>query len=223
MGNLSQEDINRMRADGRSEQEIAYFNAEKQKDYEPLLRDPETPPKIIRDIVDRITLVPLKVLALRHPNIGASQIKYILEKADKKKYQKELIKAFLEGPGMSLTDFENLLNHYNQANRLTGFILELIWADEVDISEKNLESYLGTFTLSSGNAKVVGKLLNSKRATDKMVMTVYNSPRNSSVSDEIFFEAFKEYHDFENIRIDLYEVEQSEIWISDEAKNMFLF
>ena len=69
MGMLTTQDIDRLRNNGASEFEILYMDVENQKDYEPLLLDKNTPTKIIDDMVNRITLPKLKIIALKHPNI----------------------------------------------------------------------------------------------------------------------------------------------------------
>ena len=42
-----EQETKRLRDDGRSEHEVIYYTADNQKEYEPLLKDPSTPEKII--------------------------------------------------------------------------------------------------------------------------------------------------------------------------------
>lgn len=140
-----EEELARFRAEGRSEQEIAYFQAENQKDYDPILKDPNTPTKVITDIVDRITLVPLKILALKHPNINERSILYILEKADKKAYQKDLIEAYIETNKLNEGMWIKIKKFYNVAKRTEKIIIELLKNNiNVDIDMLNL--FLNTLT-----------------------------------------------------------------------------
>ena len=126
-----EEMIIRHRAEGRSEQEIAFFQAENQKEYESILNDPNTPEKVISMIVDGITLTHLKILALLHPNINIRSIKYILEKADKKGNQKDLIKAFLNSSKLDLSSWYDMRKYYNVARRFDIYTLEILKEESI--------------------------------------------------------------------------------------------
>src|SRR5574344_387771 len=126
-----EEMIIRHRAEGRSEQEIAVFQAENQKEYESILNDPNTPEKVISMIVDGITLTHLKILAILHPNINIRSIKYILEKADKKGNQKDLIKAFLNSSKLDLSSWYDMRKYYNVARRFDIYALEILKEESI--------------------------------------------------------------------------------------------
>ena len=126
-----EEMIIRNRAEGRSEQEIAFFQAENQKDYESILNDPNTPEKVISMIVDGITLTHLKILAILHPNINIRSIKYILEKADKKGNQKDLIKAYLNSSKLDLSSWYDMRKYYNVARRFDIYTLEILKEESI--------------------------------------------------------------------------------------------
>ena len=98
MGDLTDEQKERMRDNGHSEQGIAFADSSKQKDWEPILKDPDTPEEVITSIVDSLTFLPLKMLAFKHPNISEKSQRYMIDKADKKEYLKEIIEAFLANP-----------------------------------------------------------------------------------------------------------------------------
>lgn len=102
--------------------EEIYYNANGQKDYLPLLKDPSTPAKMMEDIVDRISTLELKKLAFQHPNISQRSVRYVLEKADKKPYQQELIEYAFNYTHIDSTEYQRLKDYYNKAGRLQTFL-----------------------------------------------------------------------------------------------------
>ena len=141
-----EEMIIRHRAEGRSEQEIAFFQAENQKEYESILNDPNTPEKVISMIVDGITLTHLKILAILHPNINIRSIKYIIEKADKKGNQKDLIKAYLNSSKLDLSSWYDMRKYYNVAGKL--FFFGQLAAPIITGKEKESNTKVNSFSLA---------------------------------------------------------------------------
>lgn len=221
---LTDADKERMRLNGTSEHEIAYYDAETQKEYEPLLKDPLTPQHVIYDIAERITLLPLKILALHHPNVTAATQRYILSKADKKPYQKELIEAFIANTnGLNMDNLAKIRKFYNTANRFDICVVELI------------ESQSDIFT--THNLDIVFNILNRvDKLLERFLLAVFEHKNfNVSILDGDFLKKPGTITGitFQNavfatknksvILGRLYENTGDPKWLPQEAKDIFLF
>lgn len=227
MGSLTQEEFDRFRDEGRSEQEIAYFDAVSQKDYDPILKDPNTPTKVITDIVDRITLVPLKILALKHPNISSRSQKYILEKADKTKSQKDIIKAFLTSPNPLLAyDWRDIRKYYNTAQRLDLISVELIM-EQADISTYNLDVILNTLSTCGTKETYLDKyieyILEHKNFDIEILKGDFFiqriKPRLNLRSDIV--DILRASSRKEEIFMEFYNLTEDTVWLPDELNAIF--
>lgn len=118
-----------------TEHEKLYYDANIQKDYLPLILDPSTPEKIIRDIADRISILDLKLQIIKHPNIPIRSVRYILDKADKKPYQKDIISAIFNNvEKMNISEYQHFKDYYNKAGRLQSILLESIKTGQIDVN-----------------------------------------------------------------------------------------
>ena len=228
MGETKEQQAERHRKEGRSEQEIAYFQAENQKDYEPLLKDQNTPEKVISDIVDRITLVPLKVLAFKHPNLSISSKRYMLEKADKKKYQKELIEAFLLGKSISISEWKNLREYYNTAQRLDKIVIELL-NEGVDIEKEKLDIILNTLTQCNTKethmTAYIEAIINHNNFDMKYLTGEFFRDRllpKVNLREDIM-EILKRSNLKNELFEQFYALTNNEMFLPQEAKDLFLF
>lgn len=111
--------------------EEIYYNANNQKDYIPLLQDPSVDKKIIHDVVDRISTLELKKLALQHPNISLLDVRYILDKADKKPYHQELIEYAINYYPIDNKSYQIMKDRSNKANRLQILLLDSIRENKI--------------------------------------------------------------------------------------------
>lgn len=225
MGETKEQQAARHRAEGRSEQEIAYFQADSQKDYESILKDPETSEKIISDIVDRITLVPLKILAFKHPNITERSQRYMLEKADKKPYQKELIAAFLEG-NLSDKNWANIKKNYNTAQRTELFVIELL-REQIDIGIDKLDIILNTIkddkTLQTIGFNTISAILNHKNFDVNILKGKLFSTNPSILAYNHMKQIIENAPQSAEISSTLYEITGREDILPQIAKDIFLF
>jgi hypothetical protein len=220
-----EEQAARHRAEGRSEQEIAYFQADNQKDYEPILKDPNTPEKVISDIVDRITLVPLKVLAFKHPNISERSQRYMLEKADKKKYQKELIGAFLEG-NLTEKNWNQIKEYYNVAKRTEKLVIELI-NEQIDVDVDKLDIILNTIKddkdLQTIGFAMVEAIFKHKNFNVKILHGELFTKNPGLLAYNHIMKVIEESPYKAEIATTLYEITGREEVLPQEAKDLFLF
>lgn len=223
-----EEQAARHRAEGRSEQEIAYFQAENQKDYEPILKDPNTPEKVISDIVDRITLVPLKVLAFKHPNISSRSQRYMIEKADKKKYQKELIEAYWSNPKFKFEDVESMLKYYNTANRFVKFTTELIEENKSFTSEQ-LAALIDLLCQKGTNFELMLAILKHKSSDIKVftstvvAFAAQLADKTGGLAGEIQVLMKKHKNYTAEAAEKLYTMTGNDVWLPDEVKELFIF
>jgi len=228
IGETKEQKAERHRKEGRSEQEIAYFQAENQKDYEPILKDPNTPEKVVNDIVDRITLVPLKILAFKHPNISERSQRYMLEKADKKKYQKELIEAYITSDTkISGTGWIQMRRFYNTAQRFDKAVIELL-NEQADIPYDKLDIMLNNLG-SEGIKKekmlveYIGAITNHKNfKADMLDGDLFLDDPNLMDNEDILKVISTSTHK-KDIYMKFYEITQNEVWLPQEAKDLFLF
>jgi len=221
-----EEQIARHRDEGRSEQEIKYYLANNQKDYEELLKDPDTPEKIITDIVDRITLVPLKILAFKHPNISARSQRYMLEKADKKKYQKDLIIAFLTSDvDLDLKNWIQIKKYYNTAKRTEKFVIEIL-NDQEDVSLQKLDVILNSIkddkNLQTIGFNTVESVLHHKNFRPKILHGDFFT-NNDVTSYNKIMEIIKTSPHQKDIMSTLYNITGKDEFLPQEAKDLFLF
>lgn len=224
LDDYQKEQVKRHREEGRSEQEIEYYLINKQKDFEPLLKDPETPESVMTDIVDRITLVPLKLLAIKHPNISDRSIYYLLEKADRKKYQKELIAELLKRDDLTHEVMQKIRDYYNKAGRFDSIVTELL-NENADISTNTLEKYLGTITFyaSSKEVPVILSILNHKNSNKAMLKQFLFTNSNVLMLPETI-KAIKNLKNFDSeIATEMFSKSNNDIWLSDDIKDIFLF
>jgi len=91
---LSKRLIDEMKAAGADRHTIAYHSANTEEDYEPILKDQQTPTHIIGYICERISLLSLKLLCINHTNISDKAILWLLQttKDDMKKITLEIFK-----------------------------------------------------------------------------------------------------------------------------------
>ncbi len=223
MGQLTQEEFDRFRAEGRSEQEIAYYDANSQKDYETILNDPNTPTSVITDMVDRITLISLKILALKHANISKSSIKYILEKSDNKPYQISFIETFWLFSSQKSQEFiSELIKYYNVAKRFQKITNELL-EDQIDVSSLDLSNYLVSLPFDGMNIPSVKAILKHKNFDLNTLKTLRSIFYNQQFPDYII-NLIKVTSIYNNdIMIELFNDTGDDRWLSDDAKNIFLF
>ena len=225
---MSDEEKDRMRQNGRSEHEIAYYDADGQKEYESLLKDPSTPSEIIDRIVDSITLVPLKILAFKHPNITFRSQKYMLEKADKKPYYNELVDAFFSGP-TKLTDFNwiGLRKNFNTAGRLDLATVQLMESQSDAFSTEKLGVILNTFADSG---------LKTTKIPERYLLAIFEHKNfDVSILDGKFCRQAYIFHNTDVLNaltatknkeamfIKLYEITGDPDWLPSPVKDIFLF
>jgi hypothetical protein len=225
------DEYKRLKADGRSKHEIAYFLADNQREYEPLLKDPTTPEKIIYDIVNTITLLPLKLLAFKHPNISARSQRYILDKADKKDYQKELVEAFISNEKTIIKDnWVRIRKWSNTAQRFDICVMELLEEQNNIFTTENLNIILNSFTLG-----IQGQPLKEKSLQRYLLGVLDHDNFNVSILDGEFINKKGRLDDAatlktisasknkDDIYVELYKLTKNEVWLPQEAKDVFLF
>ena len=220
-----EEMIIRHRAEGRSEQEIAFFQAENQKEYESILNDPNTPEKVISMIVDGITLTHLKILAILHPNINIRSIKYILEKADKKGNQKDLIKVFLNSSKLDLSSWYDMRKYYNVARRFDIYTLEILKEESIS-ADALLVMLIGTNYEKKDKYSVmlIETITQHKNMTAEYLNIWIDRLENVVLNEPKIIEIIKHnYHISTTNLIKLYEKTKNEEYLTKEAKDIFLF
>lgn len=220
-----EEMIIRHRAEGRSEQEIAFFQAENQKEYESILNDPNTPEKVISMIVDGITLTHLKILAILHPNINIRSIKYILEKADKKGNQKDLIKAFLNSSKLDLSSWYDMRKYYNVARRFDIYTLEILKEESIS-ADALLVMLIGTNYEKKDKYSVmlIETITQHKNMTAEYLNIWIDRLENAVLNEPKIIEIIKHNtHISTTNLIKLYEKTKNEEYLTKEAKDIFLF
>lgn len=220
-----EEMIIRHRAEGRSEQEIAFFQAENQKEYESILNDPNTPEKVISMIVDGITLTHLKILAILHPNINIRSIKYILEKADKKGNQKDLIKAFLNSSKLDLSSWYDMRKYYNVARRFDIYTLEIL-KEESFSAVVLLVMLIGTNYEKKDKYSVmlIETIVQHKNMTAEYLNIWIDRLENAVLNEPKIIEIIKHNTHISTANlIKLYEKTKNEEYLTKEAKDIFLF
>ena len=220
-----EEMIIRHRAEGRSEQEIAFFQAENQKEYEPILNDPTTPERVISMIVDAITLPHLKILALSHPNINIRSIKYILEKADKKGNQKDLIKAFLNSSKLDLSSWYDMRKYYNVARRFDIYTLEILKEESIS-ADALLVMLIGTNYEKKDKYSVmlIETIAQHKNMTAEYLNIWLDRLENVVLNEPKIIEIIKHNTHISTANlIKLYEKTKNEEYLTKEAKDIFLF
>ena len=220
-----EEMIIRHRAEGRSEQEIAFFQAENQKEYESILNDPNTPEKVISMIVDGITLTHLKILAILHPNINIRSIKYILEKADKKGNQKDLIKAFLNSSKLDLSSWYDMRKYYNVARRFDIYTLEIL-KEESFSAVVLLVMLIGTNYEKKDKYSVmlIETITQHKNMTAEYLDIWLDRLENVVLNEPKIIEIIKHNSHISTANlIKLYEKTKNEEYLTKEAKDIFLF
>ena len=228
-----EEMIIRHRAEGRSEQEIAFFQAENQKDYESILNDPNTPEKVISMIVDGITLTHLKILAILHPNINIRSIKYILEKADKKGNQKDLIKAFLNSSKLDLSSWYDMRKYYNVAHRFDIYTLEILKEESISADAllvmligTNYDMLIGTNYEKNDKYSVmlIETIIQHKNMTAEYLNIWLDRLESSVLNEPKIIEIIKHNTHISTANlIKLYEKTKNEEYLTKEAKDIFLF
>lgn len=223
MGQLTQEEFDRFRFEGRSEQEIAYYDAKSQKDYENILKDPNTPESVITDMVDRITLVPLKILALKHQNISMRSIKYILEKADNKPYQESLIETFwLFSKHKTQPFIGELIKYYNVSKRFQKITNDLL-EDQIEVTSDDLSIYLLSVPFDGMNIACVKAVLKHKNF-DKKTLNVLSSIFFNQLFPDYIVELIKISPMYNaEIMSELFDASGDDRWLSTDAKDIFLF
>lgn len=220
-----EEMIIRHRAEGRSEQEIAFFQAENQKEYESILNDPTTPEKVISMIVDGITLSHLKILAILHPNIDIRSIKYILEKADKKGNQKYLIKAYLNSSKLDLSSWYDMRKYYNVASRFDIYTLEILKEESIS-ADALLVMLIGTNYEKKDKYSVmlIETITQHKNMTAEYLNIWIDRLENAVLNEPKIIEIIKHNtHRSTTNLIKLYEKTKNEEYLTKEAKDIFLF
>ena len=220
-----EEMIIRHRAEGRSEQEIAFFQAENQKEYESILNDPNTPEKVISMIVDGITLTHLKILAILHPNINIRSIKYILEKADKKGNQKDLIKAFLNSSKLDLSSWYDMRKYYNVARRFDIYALEILKEESIS-ADALLVMLIGTNYEKKDKYSVmlIETIVQHKNMTTEYLNIWLDRLENVVLNEPKIIEIIKHNTHISTANlIKLYEKTKNEEYLTKEAKDIFLF
>ena len=220
-----EEMIIRHRAEGRSEQEIAFFQAENQKEYESILNDPNTPEKVISMIVDGITLSHLKILAILHPNINIRSIKYILEKADKKGNQKDLIKAFLNSSKLDLSSWYDMRKYYNVARRFDIYTLEILKEESIS-ADALLVMLIGTNYEKKDKYSVmlIETIAQHKNMTAEYLNIWIDRLENAVLNEPKIIEIIKHNTHISTANlIKLYEKTKNEEYLTKEAKDIFLF
>ena len=220
-----EEMIIRHRAEGRSEQEIAFFQAENQKEYESILNDPNTPEKVISMIVDGITLTHLKILAILHPNINIRSIKYILEKADKKGNQKDLIKAFLNSSKLDLSSWYDMRKYYNVARRFDIYTLEIL-KEESFSADALLVMLIGTNYEKKDKYSVmlIETITQHKNMTAEYLNIWIDRLENAVLNEPKIIEIIKHNTHISTANLTkLYEKTKNEEYLTKEAKDIFLF
>lgn len=220
-----EEMIIRHRAEGRSEQEIAFFQAENQKEYESILNDPNTPEKVISMIVDGITLTHLKILAILHPNINIRSIKYILEKADKKENQKDLIKAFLNSSKLDLSSWYDMRKYYNVARRFDIYALEILKEESIS-ADALLVMLIGTNYEKKDKYSVmlIETIVQHKNMTTEYLNIWLDRLENVVLNEPKIIEIIKHNSHISTANlIKLYEKTKNEEYLTKEAKDIFLF
>ena len=220
-----EEMIIRHRAEGRSEQEIAFFQAENQKEYESILNDPNTPEKVISMIVDGITLTHLKILAILHPNINIRSIKYILEKADKKGNQKDLIKTFLNSSKLDLSSWYDMRKYYNVARRFDIYTLEILKEESIS-ADALLVMLIGTNYEKKDKYSVmlIETITQHKNMTAEYLNIWIDRLENAVLNEPKIIEIIKHNTHISTANlIKLYEKTKNEEYLTKEAKDIFLF
>lgn len=220
-----EEMIIRHRAEGRSEQEIAFFQAENQKEYESILNDPNTPEKVISMIVDGITLTHLKILAILHPNINIRSIKYIIEKADKKGNQKDLIKAFLNSSKLDLSSWYDMRKYYNVASRFDIYTLEILKEESIS-ADALLVMLIGTNYEKKDKYSVmlIETIAQHKNMTAEYLNIWLDRLESSVLNEPKIIEIIKHNNHISTANlIKLYEKTKNEEYLTKEAKDIFLF
>lgn len=223
MGQLTQEEFDRFRSEGRSEQEIAYYDAPSQKSYEPILKDLNTPESVITDMVDRITLVPLKILALKHQNISMRSIKYILEKADNKPYQESLIETFwLFSKHKTQPFITELIKYYNTAKRFQKITNDLL-ENQIEVTSLELSNYLLSIPFDGMHNASVKAILKHKNF-DKKVLSVLKAIFYNQLFPDFVVELIKISPMYNpEVMSDLFDSSGDDRWLSNDAKDIFLF
>lgn len=220
-----EEMIIRHRAEGRSEQEIAFFQAENQKEYGSILNDPNTPEKVISMIVDGITLTHLKILAILHPNINIRSIKYILEKADKKGNQKDLIKVFLNSSKLDLSSWYDMRKYYNVASRFDIYTLEILKEESIS-ADALLVMLIGTNYEKKDKYSVmlIETIAQHKNMTAEYLNIWLDRLESSVLNEPKIIEIIKHNNHISTANlIKLYEKTKNEEYLTKEAKDIFLF
>ncbi len=220
-----EEMIIRHRAEGRSEQEIAFFQAENQKEYESILNDPNTPEKVISMIVDGITLTHLKILAILHPNINIRSIKYIIEKADKKGNQKDLIKVFLNSSKLDLSSWYDMRKYYNVASRFDIYTLEILKEESIS-ADALLVMLIGTNYEKKDKYSVmlIETIAQHKNMTAEYLNIWLDRLESSVLNEPKIIEIIKHNNHISTANlIKLYEKTKNEEYLTKEAKDIFLF
>lgn len=226
MGMLTTQDIDRLRNNGASEFEILYMDVENQKDYEPLLLDKNTPTKIIDDMVNRITLPKLKIIALKHPNISEKSQRYILEKADKKPYHEDIVEAFLSNKKpLTQHGWLKILKTLNKGNRFEIIIIKLLESQSDFFTLKNLDIIFNSFASIGINQ--------SKFLTERLLLAIFEH-KNFNVSilhgdttksidifnNTVFKNSMNASKIKNEIMVELYKITSDTRWLPSEINDL---
>jgi len=223
-----EEFIKRHREMGTSEQEIQFMLTDNQKDWEPLLKDPATPANVIKDIADRITLLPLKVLVLKHPNVPSEAQKYIISKTNNKDYQQELIEAFLSnGKNLDAKTWNTMRDYYNIGGRFNLCIFALLRAQSPVFTAQKLDVILNTL------GELMGGIRKEKDLSTYIELILdHKNFDPESIGGKLFFFridvltyrfAVNKSRHKDEILMKLYELTKNDIWLPDEARELFVF
>lgn len=223
--------IDKVVQEGISSHQDLYYKAEKQKDYEPLLKDPTTPESIIDNIVDRITLLPLKILALKHPNISKRSQRYIIDKADRKEYLKEIVESYLSNPkNLNSENWQRIRTWMNKAQRFDICVMELLEEQNDIFTVQKLDTILNNFGKGFGSKlnlkekdlnRYLAAVLNHKNFDVESLKGSFfklNTFNESDISKMVSKGPNKE-----KIYLKFYEITNNEIWLPSDATDIFLF
>jgi hypothetical protein len=176
-------------------------------------------------IVDGITLTHLKILAILHPNINIRSIKYILEKADKKGNQKDLIKAFLNSSKLDLSSWYDMRKYYNVARRFDIYTLEILKEESIS-ADALLVMLIGTNYEKKDKYSVmlIETIAQHKNMTAEYLNIWLDRLESSVLNEPKIIEIIKHNNHISTANlIKLYEKTKNEEYLTKEAKDIFLF
>ena len=228
MGQLSKQKKDEMRQKGMSEHEIAYYDAETEKDYESLLHDPGVNKVLLANIATDVTTLPLKILVLQHPNVDHISQKYILGRADKKPYYETIVETFFSNnKNLDEKVWLSLREDYNVAGRLDIATMNILENQSDAISKQKLDVIFNSLEVTG---------IKDLKYAERYLLAIFEH-KNFSVEildgkmcrqPYVFYNtdilnALQKTKQEHAIYIKMFEITNDVNWLPTDVKNIFIF